>query len=142
MESEQMKIVIDSNIVISALISSNGITRYLIMSDSVELIAPEFLLGEIEKHKAEAIAKSKVSGGEFEIALSIISSRITFSPKEEFGLFLKKAESICPDPKDTEFFALALSKDAPLWSRDKALKKQNEVKIISTKEIADSLGKK
>lgn len=44
-----MDLVIDANIVMSALISSHGKTFDIIFSDRIRLYAPEFLLEEIDK---------------------------------------------------------------------------------------------
>lgn len=130
-----MDLVIDANIVFSAIISSSGKTRDLIFLEDIVLFAPEFLLIEFEKHKQEIIEKSKLSKEDFELAIKIIFSRIKLVPFSEFKHFLEEAEKICPDPNDIEYFSLALSKDIPFWSSDKPLNQQYGVRIISTKEI-------
>ncbi|MFH1290011.1 MAG: PIN domain-containing protein [Nanoarchaeota archaeon] len=131
-----MKIVIDANCIMSALINFRGKTRDLIFLDELELVAPEFLLNEIEKHKQEIIEKTKISHEELIIALNLIFSRIKLIPFEEFSQFLQNAKEVCPDPDDEEYFALALSKNIPIWSDDSALKeKQNAVKIYATTEL-------
>lgn len=45
-----MKLVLDSNIIFSALIKKS-ITRDIIISDLFELYAPEYIFNEITKHK-------------------------------------------------------------------------------------------
>ncbi|MBU2100842.1 nucleotide-binding protein [Candidatus Micrarchaeota archaeon] len=130
-----MELVVDSNIAISAIISSKGKTRELLFLDKIKLFAPHLLLSEIFKHKKEIIKKSGLSENEFNLAVSIILSRINFVSLHGFGSFIKKAKQICPDLNDTEFFALALYKNIPLWSNDKALKKQNRIIVFSTTEL-------
>jgi len=130
-----MELVVDSNILFSAIISSGGKTRALLFYDALALFAPEFLLGEFAKHKQEILKKSKLPYNEFNLAMSLISSRITFVPLPEFRRFISKAGKVCPDANDTEFFALAMSKCIPLWSNDKVLKKQGVVKVLSTTEL-------
>jgi predicted nucleic acid-binding protein len=44
-----------------------------------------------------------------------------------------------PHLKDVEYFALALKLDCPIWSNEKAFKKQSRVKVISTKELISFL---
>lgn len=79
--------------------------------------------------------KSKLTEEEFDQAMSIIFSRIQLIKFEEFSEFIIKAKSICPDPDDTEYFALALKEKYPIWTNDKRLKDQEEIKIISTTEL-------
>jgi len=131
----QLELIIDSNIIISAIISSQGKTREILFSDKFLFFAPEFLLSEIEKHEKEILGKSGLTKNEFELALSLVSSRILFVSFKEFKKFISEAEECCPDENDSEFFALALMKNIPLWSNDKKLKNQKKVKIIETKEL-------
>jgi len=130
-----MKLVIDANIIISALISFAGKTADLLFSDKFELITPEFLLEEIEKHKPEILHKSGLSEVEFDLALSIITSKITFIHSSEFEFFVPKAKLTSPDPNDAEYFALALKYKCPIWSNDKKIKNQDLVEVISTTEL-------
>ncbi len=69
------------------------------------------------------------------LALSLISSRISFAPFLEFKQCLSKAKEICLDANNTEYFALALKLGCAVWSEDKTLKKQDLVKVIGTSEL-------
>ena len=51
-----MKIVIDTNIILSALIK-NSTTRTLVFSNSFDLYYPKMSFYEIQKHKETAIKK-------------------------------------------------------------------------------------
>ncbi|MFH1365157.1 MAG: PIN domain-containing protein [archaeon] len=135
-----MDLVIDANIVISALISANGKIRELIFLKDFSLFAPEYLSEEVERYAIEIIEKSELSKESFEIAKSLIFSKIKLIPFSEFEPSMEKSKNICPDEKDTEYFSLALSKNIPIWSEDKALKKQSSVKIFSTKELIGDMG--
>src|SRR3989344_2896932 len=130
-----MELVIDANIFFSALISSGGKTQELLFSEELILFAPEFLGEELRKHEPEISKKSGLSKNDFELAVSLISSRVYFVPFSEFKQFLTKAKKISPDPNDVEYFAVALKHACALWSNDKELKKQDEVKVVSTTEL-------
>lgn len=134
-----MDLVIDANILMSALISARGKNLDLIFNDGLKLYAPEFLLEEVRKHKQEIIEKSKLSAKELDLFLSIISTRIEFMPFDEFQKFMKEAKETSPDVNDSEYFALAFKKKCGIWTNDKKLKNQKLVKIISTKELLDLL---
>lgn len=133
-----MLLVVDANVLFSALIAGDK-TSDLIFSDWLRLITPEYLFTELEEHEKEIKEKSKLSKEDFTNFLDLIESRIDVIPKEKFEKFLPKANQISPDPDDTEYFALALKFDTTIWTDDKRLKKQNQVEIISTKELIEHL---
>jgi predicted nucleic acid-binding protein len=129
-----MELVIDANVIISALISSSGETSKMLFSDRLELYAPEHLMDEIDRHKKEISEKSGLSTEEINMLLSLISLNLKVIPFPEFREFIKKSSEICPDPNDIEYFALALKLKCPLWSNDKALK-QSSLKVLTTQEV-------
>ena len=49
---------------------------------------------------------------------------------------------ISPDADDTAYIALALHLNCPIWSNDKKLKKQDKVKVITTKELLEGIVEK
>ncbi len=132
-----MELVVDANIFMSALIATQGKTYDFIYNDRNKLFAPEFLMDEFEKYKDEILEKSGLSEYDFELFLSLISSRIEFISKHEFEQFISKAEKITPDPKDSEYFALAMKMKCSIWSNDKKLKEQNKVKVYNTSELLE-----
>jgi len=130
-----MELIVDANVVFSALISPVGKTCDLLFSDQFELFAPEFLMEEFEKYKQEILNKSGLAEVEFDLVLALIFSRIRLIPFEDFQQYISKASKSCPDPNDVEYFALALKFDCLIWSDDKKLKEQSSVKILSTSEL-------
>lgn len=136
----KMDLVIDANILMSALIASGGGTYDLIFNERIKLFAPEFLIEELNKHKEEILLKSQLEPVDFELFLSLISSKIEFVPYFEFEEFITNATEITPDPNDCEYFALGLKLDCGLWSNDKEFKKQKSLKVYTTKELMVFLG--
>ena len=134
-----MDLVIDANIIISALIAPLSKTQSLMFSEELTLFAPEFLGEEIKKHEAEICAKANLSLEEFKIALDILCSRIKFIPFHDFQNCSNLARKISPDPDDTEYIALALNLKCSVWSNDKELKKQTEVNILNTTKLLNDL---
>lgn len=129
-----MELVTDTNCLISALIIS-GRSRELICSPKLSLFAPEEIIEETESHKEEILSKSGISELDFSLLINVFLSNIKIIPEEEFKQFKEKALSLASHPEDSPFIALALAKRIPIWSDDKALKKQSEVKVISTTEL-------
>ncbi|MBN1645368.1 hypothetical protein JW851_05035 [Candidatus Woesearchaeota archaeon] len=130
-----MKLIIDANILMSALIAIKGKTYDLIFDDNIQLYAPEFLTIEIKKHEKEILAKTGLSKPDFELFLSLLRPRINFVSANKFKQLIPKAEKITPDINDTEYIALAIAMKCAIWSNDKKLKEQKTIKIYNTKEL-------
>ena len=132
-----MNIIIDSNVLFSALIK-NSWTRTTILNYNGFFLFPDFIFDEINKHKAELIKKSGMKKREFETLLNIIIEKVIIIPSTAFYPFQKKAMNIVKeiDPDDVIFIACALAfPDAIIWSDDKQLKNQNKIKVLNSNEI-------
>ncbi|MCR9055510.1 MAG: PIN domain-containing protein [Phaeodactylibacter xiamenensis] len=55
------KVIVDSNIVFSAFRVQRSLTRDKILNSQDKYYAPNFLIGEIFKHKERILKKSKAS---------------------------------------------------------------------------------
>jgi len=135
MQPDKMELVIDANILMSALIATEGKTYDLIFNERIKLVSVDKLLRELEKHTPEILEKSGLLEYDFGVFASLIFSKIEFVPYDELKKLLSEAEKISPDQNDTEYFALALKLNCAIWSNDKKLKQQDKVKIYSTDEV-------
>lgn len=131
-----MKLVIDANVLVSAVIRTEGKTCGLLLLRTLELHAPQFLLDEFEEHRQEILEKFRLTDMEFGIALGRLSSILNFVPISDFKESNLRAVEFAPDIDDIPYLALALHLNCPLWSNDKRLKKQARVQILSTHELA------
>lgn len=131
-----MRLIIDANILFAALIKESTV-RWLIFHLDVELIAPEFILEEIEKHKEEILRKSKLDEKTFVSVLQKIKEKIVFLSDEVTVMKLEEAFSFMKDidKNDCIFLAAALATNSGIWSDDAHFKKQTKVKVWTTKEL-------
>lgn len=130
-----MKLVIDANIIFAALIKG-GLTAELIISNELQLFAPEFLLEEFSKYQNQILEKTHRSKENFGNFVRILKEYITFIPQKNITPFLEKANAFSPDPKDSVYLALALALKSAVWSNDKKLKnEQNHIKVLSTEDL-------
>ncbi len=139
-----MRLVVDTNILISALIK-DSITRELLLFPSMEFLLPEYALQEIETHKSHISKQSNLSNDEIDIVLSVLLENICIVPASEIKPHLEKAEKIIGsiDPSDVPFVALALSiKNDGIWSNDKHFEKIKGVKVWKTSDLLKVIGKK
>lgn len=130
-----MKLIVDANILFSALIK-DGLTAELLISDKLQLFAPEFLFTEYTKYKDLILRKTHRNEEEFNNFLEILKDQIFIVPKKEIMPFMDEADKISPDPKDTVYFALAIALKSNIWSNDKKLKQsQTKINVCSTEEL-------
>ncbi len=131
-----MKLILDSNIIFSALIK-NSRTRDIILSDLFELYAPEYIFKEITKHKELLLKKSKLNGGDFEALLLLLQKHIHLVTKEKYYEKMAIAEDILGniDITDSPFLALALALNCSIWSNDGHFRQQDKVVVYTTKDL-------
>ncbi|MDZ7724222.1 MAG: PIN domain-containing protein [candidate division KSB1 bacterium] len=141
-----MKVVLDSNILFSALIS--GKESYIDILKVLDVYVPDFIFQELSKYNERILKKTKLKT-EISSFVRQLFSEITVIPKFAISKEnYRKAENLCQDidPKDTVYLALSLELDIPLWSNDKellnGLSQKGYANIITTKEIFNQvLGK-
>jgi predicted nucleic acid-binding protein len=136
-----MKLVLDSNIIFSALIKKS-ITRDIILSDFFELYAPEYIFNEITKHKELLLKKSKLDRGDFDALLLLLQKHIHLVTKDKYNEKMATAEDILGniDITDSPFLALALALNCSIWSNDGHFKQQDQVVVYTTKDMAKKIG--
>ncbi|HAQ18817.1 MAG TPA: nucleotide-binding protein [Prolixibacteraceae bacterium] len=145
-----MKIVVDTNIVFSAILNSQSwIGQIILHSDkSVKFYSPRFLQVEIQNHFQKIKKITNLSDYEVNELTEILYTKINFIseefiPKES----LLKADELTKDVDfdDVMFVALSLHLNCKLWTGDKvlvnALVKKGFRKFISTSELMEKLKK-
>ena len=136
-----MRVVLDTNILFSALIKDST-TRKLILEYEGAFLFPEYIFGEAKKHKDELFRKSGMDAKGFNKLLALILGKVIIVPSELLEPYRQKAYAIVKDidVNDVLFVACALAyEDSIIWSNDSALKKQSRVKVITTAEARELL---
>ncbi|MEK6927377.1 MAG: PIN domain-containing protein [Nanoarchaeota archaeon] len=129
-----MNLVIDANILFSALIKT-GNTAKLLLNPLYRFYAPEFIFTEFAKYEKYILEKTHKTKEEFYDILKIFKEIINTISIIEILPFMDNGNAISPDEKDSAYFALAVMLNCPIWSNDKKLKEQNIVKIYSIEEL-------
>jgi predicted nucleic acid-binding protein len=133
-----MRLVLDANILFSAPIR-DSVTRRLLKNRFLQIVAPDYLFEELEKHRAEIQSKSGLSYQDFQRALEALSTLIEKTQVQQIQSFFSQALAFAPDPADTPYLALCLAQQIPLWSNDKRLKQQKRVAVYTTPEVQELL---
>ncbi|MFO7992357.1 MAG: PIN domain-containing protein [Thermoplasmata archaeon] len=133
-----MKFVVDTNVLISALLK-NSVSRMLIIELNEDFYSPDFLEIEIEKHKGTILEKSGLSEVELNNILTLLLDKILVAPEETYRTELEQATEILGDTdiKDVPFLALAIKKDAYIWSDDGDFEEQDLVEVWKTKKMVE-----
>lgn len=133
-----MELVVDTNIITAAILRA-GVTRNLAFHNEILLYSPDCLYAELSKHEDEFREKSGLDRLSFRQASSLVLAHVNVLPLEAYNHHAQHAKEIAPDHDDWPFFSVALQKNCPLWSNEKRLKNQKEVKVYSTQELLDAL---
>ncbi len=139
-----MKLIIDTNIFISAVISPNGVISKMLLHDlwQFEIFAPEFMYREVVSKYDKLLKSSKLESDKLNELIFTLLQNIELI--DDFLIsekYQKIAYQLCKDidPNDTIFVALSLQTAYPLWTGDKilydGLKNKDYKQVFNTDDI-------
>ena len=132
-----MIIIVDVNIILSALIRDSS-TREIIVKSGQDFCFPEPSLHKIRKYKEVVLRKSGITEPEFSMILNSIFKFIRLIPTEEILTNWDEAKKVMEhiDPEDVTFIAAALSQNnTVIWTDDKHFDKQERILNLKTADI-------
>ena len=134
-----MKLVIDANVVISALIADSK-TRELIVTLEPDLLTPAFVHDEVENHEDLIVEKSGMEPDRVEQFIDLLFQYIEVVPADDFYPAIERADAAIgdTDPDDVLYLACAIASEGALWSDDSDFDKQDLVDTYSTSDVINS----
>ncbi len=120
-----IKVVIDTNILFSGLLSKRASQRKIILSQNHRIYTPNYVFVELFKYKEKILQNAKAAESEVYEFLTMILGHIHFVHPELISKENRhSAYVLCHDidPDDIPFVALTLQLDAVLWTGDNTLK--------------------
>ena len=134
-----MKLVIDANVVISALIADSK-TRELIVTLEPDLLTPAFVYDEIDNYEELIVEKSGMEPDRVAQFIDLLFQYIEAVPADGFHPAIDRADDAIgdTDPDDVLYLACAIASDAAIWSDDSDFNEQNLVQVNSTSDVIDS----
>jgi predicted nucleic acid-binding protein len=134
-----MKLVIDANVVISALIADSK-TRELIVTLEPGLLTPAFVHDEIENYEDLIVEKSEMEPDRVAQFIDLLFQYIDVVPASEFYPAIERADKAIgdTDPDDVLYLACAIACDAAIWSDDSDFDEQDIVEAYTTSGVIDS----
>ena len=136
-----MRLVVDTNIVFSALIAG-GKTREVILAADLDLAVPEFFYSELQDNRPSVRQKTGLTDPDLDLLLSLLFAELTIVPRDEFSHTLGEANDVMADidSDDVPFLALALHRECGIWSDDGHFQEQEVVPVWTTSTLLAHLG--
>lgn len=121
-----MKIVVDTNIVFSSILNSNGLIGELLFNseDQFEFYSSEFIIDELTKYKSKLQTLANMSEEKIDVSVYQVLKNITLVSSEVVSeIHWNQAFELTSDvdEDDTPFLATAISIGAIIWTGDKKL---------------------
>ncbi len=134
-----MKLVIDANIVISALVADSK-TRELIVTLKPDLLTPAFVYDELGNYEELIVEKAGMDPDRVAQFIDLLFQYIEVVPADDFYPAIEKADEAIgdTDPDDVLYLACAIANDAAVWSDDSDFDEQKVVETYSTSDVIDS----
>lgn len=131
-----MKLVVDTNVLLSALIA-DSVTRTLLGAVDDPLVAPVGLKRELRQHGELVEEKSGLTEAEIEDLTSRLFGHIEFVPDSKLAAYRQEAADTLAevDPDDVIFLATALAVDGGIWSDDRHFREQDLVPMVTTEDV-------
>lgn len=140
-----MRVVVDTNIIFSGILSPDGTISDLILNSdgTFDFFAPTFLSEELDNHKKKLLKLTGFTENELDYQILTILKKVDLINLESIkhATFENARELLSGiDEFDIPFIALALELESPLWTGDKKLRSGLESKgvdwILDTKDLA------
>jgi predicted nucleic acid-binding protein len=130
-----MKLVVDANIFISALIG--GKAAELLFNPNFDLITTERTTWEVKKYLPQLAEYTKDTSAHLFNLFELIPVRACQSREYESSLSTAQILIGDRDPCDVDILALTLETGVPLWSNDADFEKIDEIILFKTEDIME-----
>ena len=133
-----MKLVVDANIFISALIG--GKAAELFFNPNFDLLTTERTTWEVKKYIPQLAEYIEDTSAHLLYLFELIPVRACQSKEYESSLSTAQLLIGDRDPCDVDILALALEIGVPLWSNDADFEKIDEIILFKTEDIMELVG--
>jgi predicted nucleic acid-binding protein len=142
-----LKIVVDTNILFSALLSKKGKIRDIIMRGNFVFFSCNFAIAELISLSEKLIKNLRINKKEWQLFVYQVVKNVNFVSEHFLSQkSLNTAVKLCKDIdiKDTPFVALSLDLEGCLWTGDKelvnGLKRKGFDKVLMTDDLVKLMG--
>ncbi|MBI3859109.1 MAG: PIN domain-containing protein [Thaumarchaeota archaeon] len=132
-----MKLVVDTNILLKALIRNSRV-RALLLSPTHSYMVPEHGVEETRRHMSTVTEKSGLPEAEVNVVFDVLLSNMEVIPSMTILAKWREGEAEIGhiDKGDIPFLAASLAVECDgIWSDDTHLRRQKKVKVFTTKDV-------
>ena len=125
MSTNDVPVVVDANILFSALLRPGSTTISTVLEKAWRFVVTESVLVEIFRHKERILSASRLNQDQLAVAYRGILAILDIRKEASIPISCwREARELCRgvDLDDTPLVALTLAVDGLLWTGDKALK--------------------
>jgi len=130
-----MKLVVDANIFISALIG--GKAAELLFNSNFHLLTTERTTWEVKKYIPQLAEYTEDTSAHLLFLFELIPVRACQSNEYEKSLSTARSIIGARDPCDVDILALTLETRVPLWSNDADFEKIDEITLFKTEDVIE-----
>lgn len=132
------RVVVDASVLLACAISDGKARRTLLSANSVDFIAPAFILDEFQRHIPKIIALSGVAPSILSALAEDLFARVRTVARDGYASALPSARKLAERAHasgDEDYVALAITLHAPIWTYDKDFRRIKAIRLISRQEI-------
>jgi len=138
-------LVVDVNVLLSSLVSRGDSFKFFFYNRILKkfnLIAPEFAVDELAKHKNELIERAILPSFIIEADFEFIFENLILIKEKDYQEKIENAKKILKwHQKDVPYLALAIKFKCDIFSGDKVFKQLCPEKVKNPREILQELFK-
>ncbi len=138
-----MKIVIDANILVSALIR-DSVTRKLLVRLQADFYTPGKCIEEVLRYKGLIVKKANITDFAFNHIMRELLEKIKILSDEQTTRYRDEARKLMEniDINDAAFVSAAMAVKADyIWSNDRHFKQQSKIRVLTTEDIVKLLSR-
>lgn len=136
-----MKIVIDTNRIIAALVKK-GTTRSILFDAAFDFITPDYTMSEIMEYEGDLRKKTNLTLDEFGILVALLLEHVTIIPGADYEKHLGPCQNDISDKDDVPILAVALATGAEgIWTHDPHFQEQRKAKVFTNYDLLKMSGK-
>ncbi|MCI4352368.1 MAG: PIN domain-containing protein [Thermoplasmata archaeon] len=133
-------IVVDASVLVAGLFKDGRVRDTLLNADGVTFSAPLYLKAEAAKHIPRVAARAKLPQPTVEAILNDLLGAIDLVPPAVYSAFLSPARRLAHAADavdDTEYIAICLALESPIWTLDKDFARVPGIRTLSTKDVQE-----
>ncbi len=133
-------VVVDASVVLAGLFKDGVVRDTLLSTDSLRFVAPSYIKDEAGRHSAEVARRSRLALPTVDAVLEDLLSALELVPPGIYAGLLPEARDLARAADalpDTEYVALALALNAPVWTLDKDFPRIRAITTLNTREVVE-----